>query len=116
MLWRIEVQADDIGFLALEIGIIAGHVAFQTVRLQTSCAPDPMHHVFADTQFLRQLAAGPVGRSIARLATSCRQYLGLQLRCDHARLLPGWRSCSKPSTRCSRKRFLHWEMVGAVVF
>ena len=33
---------------AFELGIIAGHVAFEAVRFQTGFLPNPMHGVFAD--------------------------------------------------------------------
>jgi hypothetical protein len=35
---------------AFELGVVAGHVAFETVRLQAGFLPDAMHGVFADTQ------------------------------------------------------------------
>ena len=34
--------------LAFELRIVAGHVAFQAVRLQAGLLPDAMHGVFAD--------------------------------------------------------------------
>ena len=45
-----QIEAEDIGGFAFEVGIVAGHVAFETVRLQAGFLPDAMHGVFADTQ------------------------------------------------------------------
>lgn len=42
----------------LKLGIVAGHIAFQPVRLQASLFPDAMHGVLTDIQrraSLRQL-------------------------------------------------------------
>ena len=69
MLGRVQIKADDVGSLGFEIGIIAGHVALQAVRLQASFLPDAVHGVLADAQSGGQLAATPVRRAVlGRLA------------------------------------------------
>lgn len=46
----VQIEAEDVGGFAFELGIVAGHVAFEAVRLQAGFLPDAMHGVFADTQ------------------------------------------------------------------
>jgi hypothetical protein len=60
MLGRIDVKPNNIGSFGFEIGIIAGHVAFQPVWLQTGFVPGAMHGVFADTKSRGKLAATSV--------------------------------------------------------
>ena len=89
MLRRIQVQADDVGGFAFEVRIVAGHVALQAMRLQSSFFPDAMHGVFTDAQRCRQLAATPVCGSIAGFFARSGQNPGPQGRCQHAGLLAG---------------------------
>ena len=65
---RIQVQPNDIGGFGFEVRIVAGHVAFQTMRFQAGFLPGAMHGIFADTQDRSQLAATPVRRAILRLS------------------------------------------------
>ena len=65
VLRRIQIQADDIGGFGLEVRIVAGHVAFQPMRLQAGFFPDPMYGVFADAQS-RRPACGNSSASIHR--------------------------------------------------
>lgn len=67
MLGRAKIESDDVGCLALKLRIIAGHIAFQPVRLQASLFPDAMHGVLTDIQRRRQFAATPVRGAIDRL-------------------------------------------------
>ena len=46
----VQIEAEDVGGFAFELGIVAGHVAFEAVRLQAGFLPDAMHGVFADAQ------------------------------------------------------------------
>ena len=63
---RFEVKADDRRRLVLKVGIIAGHVAPQTVRLQTGFGPDTDYARLAGRKPGRQLAAAPMRRAIGR--------------------------------------------------
>ena len=80
----IEIKPDDIGNFGFKVRIVAGHIAFEPMRLQSSFSPGPMDGVFAHSQDRSQLAATPVRRSIARFLTRCRQNLRPQSRCQHA--------------------------------
>ena len=60
VLGRVQIEAEDVGRFGFEIGIIAGHVAFEAVRFQAGFLPNPMHGVFADAQCGSQLTATPV--------------------------------------------------------
>ena len=86
---RFDVKPNNIGGLGFEIGIIAGHVAFQPVWLQTGFVPGAVHSVFADTKSRGKFAATPVSRSILRLLSSSREYPGPQGRGQHGGRLPG---------------------------
>ena len=68
VLGRVQIEAEDVGRFGFEIGIIAGHVAFQTVGFQAGFLPNPMHGVFADAQHGGQFAATPVRRPVVGLS------------------------------------------------
>ena len=74
----VQVEAEDVGRLTFELGIVAGHVTFETVRLQASFLPDAMHGVFADTQHGGQFAATPVCGPVTRFSPCDRQDAGAQ--------------------------------------
>jgi hypothetical protein len=42
VLGRIQIEAEDVGRFSFELGIIAGHVAFEAVRFQAGLLPNPM--------------------------------------------------------------------------
>ena len=88
-LGRVQIQADDVGGLVFEIGIIAGHVPLQPMRLQAGFFPDPMHSVLADIQLRGQLAAAPVRGTVLRLPAGSRENPRPQLRSEHRSWLPG---------------------------
>jgi hypothetical protein len=44
----VQIKTDDVGSLGFKIGIVAGHVTLQAVRLQASFLPDAVHGVLAD--------------------------------------------------------------------
>src|SRR5260370_7480490 len=69
--------------------IVAGHVAFQTVRFQASLFPDTMYGVLTDVKRHRQFAATPMGGTIARLLPRGSQNPGPQSGCQYAGRLPG---------------------------
>jgi hypothetical protein len=89
MLGRVQIQADDVCGLAFEVRIVAGHVALQAMRLQTSLFPDAMHSVLADTRLDSQIAAAPVRRSILRLPAGGGENPRPQLRSEHRGWLSG---------------------------
>src|SRR5215831_234804 len=80
MLRRIQIQTENVGRFAFELGIVAGQVTLQTVGFETSFLPDSMDGVFADSQSGRQFATAPMRRSIARLLAGGRQNPGSQGR------------------------------------
>jgi hypothetical protein len=43
MLRRIQIKANDVGCLCFELGIVAGHVAHQSMRLELSLRPHLLH-------------------------------------------------------------------------
>jgi hypothetical protein len=89
VLRRVQIEAEDVGGFAFELGIVAGHVAFQAVRLQARFLPNPMHGVFADAQRGGQFAATPVRGPVAGLSPGGGQDAGAQSRSQHPGLLAG---------------------------
>ena len=69
MLRWVQIKPDDIRGLAFEVRIVAGHVAFQAVRLQSGFLPYAMHHVLAHVDRRSQLAAAPVRGSVFRFSS-----------------------------------------------
>jgi hypothetical protein len=43
MLWRVQVQTNDVRRLAFEVGIVAGQISFQAVRFQVGLRQDALH-------------------------------------------------------------------------
>ena len=89
VLRRVQIEADDVGGFGFELGIVAGHVAFEAMRLQARFLPNPMHGVFADAQRGGQLAATPVRGPVAGLSPRGGQDAGAQSRSQHTGLLAG---------------------------
>src|ERR1700681_4685494 len=42
VLRRVQIEAQDVGCFAFELGIVAGHVSFEAVRLEAGFLPNPM--------------------------------------------------------------------------
>jgi hypothetical protein len=59
MVRRTKIESDDVGRLGFKLRILAGHVAFQTVRFLASLFPDAMYGVLTDVKRRRQFAATP---------------------------------------------------------
>jgi len=57
MLWRAQLEAEDVSGFAFEFGIVAGHVAFEAVRFQARFLLNAMHSVSANAERRSQLAA-----------------------------------------------------------
>jgi hypothetical protein len=66
MLRRIDIQADDVGSLRFEVGIIRCHVPFDSMRLQTGTSPDPRHHHMSHSEFLGESPSTPMSRAVRR--------------------------------------------------
>ena len=81
----IQVQADDIGCFALELGIITGHVSVQPMRFQLRLHPHALHRRFAHSQHLGQFSASPMGAAVGRLLQGAAQDASLHGRCHHSR-------------------------------
>ena len=73
---RIQVQADDLGGFALEVGIVRSHVALEPMRLETGFLPNLVNHCFADAELGGEFAARPMSRTVARLASGRGENLG----------------------------------------
>ena len=89
MLRRPQIEAKNVGRLAFEIGIIAGQVTLQSMRFEPGFFPDPMDSIFADAQSRRQLAATPVGGTIAGFLASGGQNPSPQYGSQNGGLLAG---------------------------
>jgi len=57
VLRRINVQSDHVGGLGLEMRIVAGHVAFQSIRAHIGLRQNPLNGVLAHVKLRRQLPA-----------------------------------------------------------
>jgi hypothetical protein len=66
MLRSIQIQPDNVCGFGFDLRIIAGHVAFPAMRLQTSLFPYAMGSVLADAQCRGELPATLVGRANLR--------------------------------------------------
>ena len=63
---RVQVQADHVGGLGLEVRIVRDHVPLEPVRSYAVLAPDALHRGKRHVAQLRgKLAAAPVGRAVA---------------------------------------------------
>ena len=89
VLWRIQIQADDVRRLALEVRIVGSHVALQSMGLEAGFPPDTMHHRLADAECGGEFAAGPVGGTVARLAAGRVEDASAQFRGELRRRLTG---------------------------
>jgi hypothetical protein len=86
MLWRIQIQAEDVGCLAFKVRIVAGHVALQAVRLEPRRAPDAMDRVLAQAELARQFPARLVRGAIpGRALGGGRPHPRLELGRDDGR-------------------------------
>jgi hypothetical protein len=77
---RVQIQADDIGCLRLEVRIVRSHVGLDPIWLQSVRAPHSCHHHVADVQVNSQLSRAPVRRGIAWRTARRLQDPGFQLR------------------------------------
>ena len=89
MLRRAQIKAEDVSGFAFEFRIVAGHVAFEAVRLESGLLPNPMHSVLADAQPGGQFAATPVRGPVAGFFPRGGQDAGAQSGSQHTGLLAG---------------------------
>jgi len=85
----VQIEAEDVGRFGFELGIVAGHVAFEAVRLQARFLPNPMHGVFADAPHGGQFAATPVRGPVAGFFPRGGQDTGAQSGSQHTGFLAG---------------------------
>ncbi len=63
---RIDVEANHVGGLPLEVGIVRLHVAFEPVRLKAGALPGFRHEVVMDLEYAPQFAGTPVRAAVRR--------------------------------------------------
>ena len=80
VLRRIQIQADDVGRLRLEVRIIRRHVSLHPVRLDPGPRPRPGHKHVVDPHRRGQASRAPVRRPIRRLLPGLLEDLRLKLR------------------------------------
>ena len=73
VLGRVHIETDNVGRLGLEVGIVGGHVAFETMWLDAGPRPDPSDSHVRDSQMLGQLAAAPMSTPVRRSLSCSRQ-------------------------------------------
>ena len=76
--WRLEIQTDDIGRFFLELRIVTGKIAAQSMRLQPSFGQDARYPDVVGANFGRNLASRPMRRSINRFTLGQPQHSGLE--------------------------------------
>jgi hypothetical protein len=76
--WRLEIQTDDIGGFFLELRIVTGKIAAQSMRLQPSFGQDARYPDVVGAKFGRNLASRPMRRSINRFTLGQPQHSGLE--------------------------------------
>ena len=82
VLGRVEVQANDVGGLGLEVWIVGGQITFESMWLDAMFGPDACHRHVRDatTQLGSQLARGPMGGAVGGLVLGrARQHTGFEL-------------------------------------
>ena len=102
MIRRVQIEADNIGGLLLEVGILAQHVTAQAVRLKAVPSPNPRNRHVIGAKLDGQPAAAPVGGSVLRATTGPLQNARLKLcgiRAHLATLMTGHQSCK---TACQK--------------
>ena len=80
MIRRVQIKADNVGGLLLEVGILAQHVTAQPVRLKAVASPNPRNGHVIGAELGGQPTAAPVGGSVLRATTGPLQNACLKLR------------------------------------
>ena len=79
MIRWIQIKANNVGGLLLEVGILAQHVTAQPVRLKAVSGPNPRNRHVIGAQRSGQPAAAPVGGAVLRATTGPLQNTRLKL-------------------------------------
>ena len=88
VLWRMQIQSDDVGGLFLEVRIVRSHVAIEPLRFEAVLAPYARDHHVRHPELIGELTGAPVGGG-ARLALDRPfQNARFEFRGQRARLLP----------------------------
>jgi hypothetical protein len=96
MIRWVQIKADNVGRLLLEIRIIAQHVTAQSVRLKAVSCPNSRNGHVIGAQHRGQPAAAPVGGSLLRATAGPFQNARLKLRgmrAHFATLMTGHQPC-----------------------
>src|SRR5438132_2550386 len=88
MLGRVEIEANHIGRLCLEVRIVGQHVATDALWLDPGPRPNPVHEHVAHAEMLGELARGPVRRTIRGLAAGSGKNATLHRGSQHLSGLP----------------------------
>lgn len=80
MLRWVQIEADDVSGLALEVRVGGSHIALQPMGLDPMLRPDSRHPHMADPELGRQLAGAPVRRAVGRRPPCGLQDAGFHLR------------------------------------
>ena len=75
---RLEIQTDDIGVFFLELRIVTGKIAPQSMRLQPSFGQDARYPHVVGTNLGGDLASRPMRRSICRFSLGQSQHSCLE--------------------------------------
>jgi hypothetical protein len=86
VLRRIEVQADHIRGLGLEVGIGRSHVPLEAMGLQPRMLPGARDHRVLDAQRATERSRGPVRGAVRRRASRPRHDARFEGRCQDGRL------------------------------
>jgi hypothetical protein len=95
MIRRVQIKADNVGGLLLEVGILTKHITAQPVRLKAVASPNPRNGHVIGAQQGRQSTAAPVGGPVLRATTGPFQNSRFELCCirsDFATLMTGHQS------------------------
>lgn len=85
---RLQIQADDVSSLLLEMRIVGRHVTLDPMRFKTMLCPDAGDRHVVDAQMPPQLASAPMGRPVVGLAPDRVQDARFELGRDHTGRLP----------------------------
>jgi hypothetical protein len=102
MIRRVQIEADNVSGLFLEIGILAQHVTAQPVRLQAVSGPNPGNGHVIGAQHRGQSAAAPVGGCILRTTAGPFQNARLKLRGIRAHFATLMTSHQPRQTACQK--------------
>ena len=85
---RIDVQADHVGGLRFEVGIVRLHVALEAMGLEAGALPGLRDEVVMNLQHASQLPGTPVRAAVGRRLLRLRQHPRFHRRRQHRRRLP----------------------------